>query len=169
MTISDDYPALLRGEESRRAQIVALRCRTFEQALSAGPEELQLQNAPAAILVQGHCHQRALTGMEATLSVLRRIPGAEVVDLDAGCCGMAGSFGYEKQHYEISRLVGEHRLFPKLREAPPEAVVVAPGFSCRLQVEHFTGRMMLPPGQPPVHGRASPPRWQSRSSYSAVG
>lgn len=144
LTIRDDYPALLRGEQSRRAEIVAERCQTFEQALAAGPEELQLHNAQAPILVQGHCHQRALTGMAATMNLLRQIPGAEVVDLDAGCCGMAGSFGYEKRHYEISRLVGEHRLFPALREAP-EAVVAAPGFSCRMQIEHFTGRSAVHP------------------------
>jgi Fe-S oxidoreductase len=77
--------------------------------------------------------------MGALLRLLRRIDGAEVVELDAGCCGLAGSFGYEKEHYEVSRLVGEQRLFPLLRQAGPNDVVVAPGFSCRLQIEHFTG------------------------------
>ena len=100
---------------------------------------------PKRILVQGHCHQRSLVGMGPTLRLLRRIPGAEVIDLDAGCCGMAGSFGYEKEHYEISRLVGEQRLFPALRKADAETVVVAPGFSCRLQIEHFTGRKAIHP------------------------
>ncbi len=80
------------------------------------------------------------------LRLLRRIPGAEVVDLDAGCCGMAGSFGYEAEHYEVSRLVGEQRLFPALLRADPKAEdVVAPGFSCRLQIEHFTGLKALHP------------------------
>ncbi len=73
----------------------------------------------------------------------RRIPGAEVVDLDAGCCGMAGSFGYEKEHYEVSRLVGEQQLFPALRAARPSNVVVASGFSCKMQIEHFCGRDSL--------------------------
>ena len=63
-----------------------------------------------------------------------------MIDLDAGCCGMAGSFGYETEHYEVSRLVGEQRLFPALRAAGPDSVIVAPGFSCRLQIAHFTGR-----------------------------
>ena len=97
--------------------------------------------------MQGHCHQRALVGMGPTLRLLRRIPGAEVVDLDAGCCGMAGSFGYETEHYEVSRLVGEQRLFPAVREAGPETVVVAPGFSCRLQMRHFTGRAAVHPAE----------------------
>jgi Fe-S oxidoreductase len=100
---------------------------------------------PRRILVQGHCHQRALVGMGPTLRLLQRIPGAEVIDLDAGCCGMAGSFGYEKEHYEISRLVGEQRLFPAIRAAAPDDVIVAPGFSCRLQIEHFTGRHAVHP------------------------
>ena len=85
--------------------------------------------------------------MNPLLRLLRRLPGAEVIDLDAGCCGMAGSFGYEKEHYEVSRLVGEQRLFPALRQAGPDAVVVAPGFSCRMQIEHFTGRQALHPAQ----------------------
>ena len=85
--------------------------------------------------------------MAPALRLLRRIPGAEVVDLDAGCCGMAGSFGYEKEHYEVSRLVGEQRLFPAVRQAGPGTVVVAPGFSCRLQIAHFTGRTALHPAQ----------------------
>jgi Fe-S oxidoreductase len=99
------------------------------------------------ILVHGHCHQRALVGMEPTLRLLRRIPGVEVIDLDAGCCGMAGSFGYEKEHYDVSRLVGEQRLFPAVRQAEPETVIVAPGFSCRRQIEHFTGRKAVHPAE----------------------
>ena len=65
--------------------------------------------------MQAHCHQRSLVGTGPMLKLLRRIPGAEVIDLDAGCCGMAGSFGYEAEHYEISRLVGEQRLLPAVR------------------------------------------------------
>ena len=61
------------------------------------------------------------------LRMLRSIPGAEVIDLDAGCCGMAGSFGYEVEHYEVSRLVGEQRLLPAVRRAGPDEVIVAPG------------------------------------------
>jgi FAD/FMN-containing dehydrogenase/Fe-S oxidoreductase len=161
LTIQDDYPALLRGDFQRKAKAVAAGCLTFEQflesLLEAGPPAagiaarsapgLEFQAGPSTILVQGHCHQRSLTGMELTLRLLRRIPGANVVDLDAGCCGMAGSFGYEKEHYEISRAVGEQRLFPALRQAGDHAVVVAPGFSCRRQIEHFTGRMAVHPAQ----------------------
>ena len=83
--------------------------------------------------------------MGPTLQLLRRIPGAEVIDLDAGCCGMAGSFGYEKEHYEISRLVGEQRLFPAIRQADAGHGHRRAGFSCRLQIEHFTGRKAVHP------------------------
>lgn len=79
------------------------------------------------------------------LGMLRALPGAELIDLDAGCCGMAGSFGYETDHYEVSRLVGEHRLLPAVRRADLDDVIVAPGFSCRLQVRHFTGREAIHP------------------------
>jgi FAD/FMN-containing dehydrogenase/Fe-S oxidoreductase len=153
LTIKDDYPALLKAEARGWAEAVADSCLTFEEALESvlseettsadGPLRLGLVKGPRRILVQGHCHQRSLVGMGPILRLLRRVPGAEVVDLDAGCCGMAGSFGYEVEHYEVSRLVGERRLFPALREAGPDAVVVAPGFSCRPQIGHFTGRSAL--------------------------
>jgi Fe-S oxidoreductase len=148
LTIKDDYPALLAGDWRRRAEVVAAACQTFEEFLNSlltNPPPFAA--GPKRILVQGHCHQRSLVGMGPTLALLRRIPGAEVIDLDAGCCGMAGSFGYEKEHYEVSRLVGEQRLFPALRQADPDAVVVAPGFSCRMQIQHFTGRTALHPAQ----------------------
>jgi Fe-S oxidoreductase len=149
LTIKDDYPALLEGEMRQKAQAVAERCITFdefmEKRLTEMTPPLAFQPGPKRILVQGHCHQRSLVGMGPTLKLLRRIPGAEVIDLDAGCCGMAGSFGYEKEHYEVSRLVGEQRLFPALRQADAETAIVAPGFSCRLQIEHFTGRKALHP------------------------
>jgi Fe-S oxidoreductase len=151
LTIKDDYPALLRGEDRKKAEAVAGMCQTFEEFMesrlgTAGPQ-IAFRAGPRRILVHGHCHQRALVGMEPTLRLLRRIPGAEVIDLDAGCCGMAGSFGYEKEHYEISRLVGEQRLFPAVRKADPDTVIVAPGFSCRMQIEHFTGRKALHPAE----------------------
>jgi FAD/FMN-containing dehydrogenase/Fe-S oxidoreductase len=157
LTIKDDYPALLRGAERAQAETVAAACLTFEECLESllaraeneGRAGLAFRAGPKRVLVQGHCHQRSLVGMGALVRLLGRIPGAEVVDLDAGCCGMAGSFGYEREHYEISRQVGEGRLFPALRQAGagPEVAVMAPGFSCRLQIAHFTGRTAEPPAR----------------------
>jgi Fe-S oxidoreductase len=164
LTIKDDYPALLHGEERRRAETVAAQCYTFEEFVESRLAELAgkhpFKAGPKRILVQGHCHQRSLVGMGPVLRLLSLIPGAEVIDLDAGCCGMAGSFGYEKEHYEISRLVGEQRLFPALRKAAAEDVIVAPGFSCRLQIQHFTGRTAVHPAQllaSLLEAQASPP------------
>lgn len=154
LTIKDDYPALLKGELRRQAEVVAAACRTFEELLDELIEPLPNRFYPLAnprrpgaerILLQGHCHQRALVGLTAARRLLERVPGASVVDLDAGCCGMAGSFGYEVEHYEVSRLVGEHRLFPALRRAGPADVIVAPGFSCRLQIAHFCGQQAVHP------------------------
>jgi Fe-S oxidoreductase len=150
LTIRDDYPALLKGNLRSQAEVVAKACLTFEEFLQSllargAGAALGLRPTPRRILVQGHCHQRSLVGVGPMLDLLRLIPGSEVIDLDAGCCGMAGSFGYEVEHYEVSRLVGEQRLLPAVRQAGPEDIVVAPGFSCRLQIQHFTGREAVHP------------------------
>jgi len=150
LTIKDDYPALLKGGLRSQAEIVARACMTFEEFLVSILDDetsprIGWKAGPRRMLVQGHCHQRSLVGVEPMLKLLRLIPGSEVVDLDAGCCGMAGSFGYEAEHYEVSRLVGEQRLLPAVRKAEPEDIVVAPGFSCRLQIQHFTGREAVHP------------------------
>ncbi len=150
LTIRDDYPALLRGELRSQAETVASTCRTFEEYIESvltaeSNVRLEVKTAPRRILMQAHCHQQSLVGVEPMLRALKRIPGSTVINLDAGCCGMAGSFGYEVEHYEVSRLVGEQRLFPALRRAGPEDVIVAPGFSCRLQIRHFTGRKAVHP------------------------
>jgi FAD/FMN-containing dehydrogenase/Fe-S oxidoreductase len=148
LTLKDDYPALLRGTWRAKADIVSAACCTFEEMFEgqeSQPSALNLRGGARRILVQGHCHQRSLVGMNPLLRLLQKIPAAEVVDLDAGCCGMAGSFGYETEHYEISQRVGEHRLFPAIRAAADDTVIVANGFSCRLQVDHFCGRTAIHP------------------------
>ena len=97
---------------------------------------------PQKILLHGHCHQKALVGVKDTQAALAMIRGSEVQLIDSGCCGMAGSFGYE--HYEVSMAIGERVLFKAVRDAPG-AVVIAPGFSCRHQIEHGTGRQARHP------------------------
>jgi Fe-S oxidoreductase len=91
------------------------------------------------ILVHGHCHQKALVGMQPTVDLLSALTRRAVMSVDAGCCGMAGSFGYEREHYSLSERIGERSLFPALRERAGDTVVVTPGFSCRHQIRHFTG------------------------------
>jgi FAD/FMN-containing dehydrogenase/Fe-S oxidoreductase len=150
LTIRDDYPALLRGELRSRALAVADACQTFEEYLEsiltdALHPKFDRRIGPKRIVFQAHCHQRSLVGIGPMLRVLELVPGSTVIDLDAGCCGMAGSFGYEIEHYEVSRLVGEAHLFPALRQTGPDDAIVAPGFSCRLQIRHFTGREAVHP------------------------
>ncbi len=156
LTLKDDYPALLRGELRRMADTVAASCFTFEDFLEQQylVFEKQGRTAPFAqparalhLIVQPHCHQRSLTGTNSLLALLRRIPGATVTDLDAGCCGLAGSFGYEKEHYEVSRQIAELQLVPAIQSSSLESAIVASGFSCRMQIAHCAGRLALHPAQ----------------------
>jgi Fe-S oxidoreductase len=141
--MKDDAPSLLRGDLQKQARVVANACHLFEEF--AAQLDLPLRAGPPKILLHGHCHQKSMGLLPATTVLLSRIPSCSVVDIDAGCCGMAGSFGYEVEHYEVSRLVGDQRLLPALRHANRDAVVVAPGFSCRLQINHFSGREAVHP------------------------
>jgi FAD/FMN-containing dehydrogenase/Fe-S oxidoreductase len=142
--IREDVPALLRGEEQQQALRVAERCVSFEEFLGrpeGRPEgrPLLLGSGPSRILLHGHCHQKSMGGVPAAKALLERIPGTQVVDLDAGCCGMAGSFGYAREHFDVSRQIGERRLLPAARGLTEGEVLVAAGTSCRQQVSDFTG------------------------------
>jgi Fe-S oxidoreductase len=115
--------------------------------MAAKAAALPLRSGPAQILLHGHCHQRSMGLVTPARQLLSAIPGAQVTDLDAGCCGMAGSFGYERSHYEVSRAIGERRLMPAVRERPAGAVVVAAGTSCRHQIHDFAGATAIHPAQ----------------------
>jgi FAD/FMN-containing dehydrogenase/Fe-S oxidoreductase len=91
------------------------------------------------ILYHAHCHQKALVGSADAVALLRRAFGDRAAEINSGCCGMAGAFGHEMEHYEVARAVGEQRLFPAIRNDPDAAVAVS-GFSCRHQIEHHTDR-----------------------------
>ncbi len=142
--VRDDHPHLLRGEMESQSRSVANACMLFDEwaaarltaAGAAAPHNRR--SGPPQVLLHTHCHHRSLVGTEAALRALSAL-GAAVVDLDAGCCGMAGSFGYEREHYDVSRAVGERRLFPAVRDRAAQSVVVAAGFSCRHQIAHFAG------------------------------
>lgn len=144
-SLTDDLPDLIDDEAlgARVSAQVKMIDVFLEEALAVGLCQLPWRDEstkPMQILVHGHCHQKALYGTSATLGLLGRIPGAQVELIDAGCCGMAGSFGYEKEHYELSMKIGEDRLFPALRRAPAQARIVASGFSCRHQIYDGVGR-----------------------------
>jgi len=141
--VKEDAPSLLRGEEQKRARVVAEACLLFEEF--AAQLDLELRPGPSRILLHGHCHQKSMGLLPATISLLSRIPSAQVTDLDAGCCGMAGSFGYAREHYEISRDIAKRRLLPVAQAMKPGEVLVAPGTSCRHQVSELAGVAAIHP------------------------
>ena len=143
--IREDVPALLRGEARRRADVVARSAVLFEEFVAARTSTLALKAGPKTLLLHGHCHQKSMSLLAPAKALLSSIPDTTVVDLDAGCCGMAGSFGYAREHYEVSRAIGERTLFPAIRNKPAGAVVVAGGTSCRHQIADFTGETAIHP------------------------
>lgn len=98
-----------------------------------------LAPALAPALLHGHCHQKALYGTDAMKTLLRELGGMDLEEIDSGCCGMAGSFGYEKEHYDLSMQVAEDRLFPAIRKKSAKTALIAPGFSCRHQISDGLG------------------------------
>ncbi len=141
LTLKEDYPDLLPGEDS---QTVAKQCMTVDeflyQLVKAGSLTFPTGPSNVRMLLHGHCHQKSLIGVAPTVAVLRAIPGAKVETINAGCCGMAGSFGYEKEHYEISKTIYQQRLGPAVQKAKPNDIIVADGMSCRQQIAHFSPR-----------------------------
>ena len=143
--VREDAPALLRGDARRKAEAVARASVLFEEFLVSRAERLPLQAGPKTILLHGHCHQKSMGLVAPARTLLARVPTATVVDLDAGCCGMAGSFGYAHGHYDVSRAIGERKLFPAIRSKPEDSVVVAAGTSCRHQIHDFTDETAVHP------------------------
>jgi len=105
-------------------------------------EDFQFTNPPQnqKVVFHGHCHQKALVGTTSAMEVLKTIPGLEPVEIKSGCCGMAGSFGFYKDHFDISMQIGENTLFPAIREENDDVIVVSEGVSCRQQIEQGTQR-----------------------------
>ena len=145
LTLRDELPLILPGDESASLADASLLFDEFllreaeagRAGLDLGPVEAQ------TALVHTHCHQKALGREGATEEVLRQIPGLEVHTLSSGCCGMAGAFGYEAEHYDISMAMGELDLLPAVRDAPPDTWLVAAGVSCRHQIDHGAQRSSL--------------------------
>ncbi|QBI21488.1 FAD-binding oxidoreductase [Egibacter rhizosphaerae] len=175
LTLGEEHPSLLRGSDggggggdrnsdrnsdrdgdghsdrdgdAARAEVVGGQSRLVDEllaeALADGDLTIDPRRSPERILYHGHCHQKALVGTRASEALLSTL--SEHLDvLDAGCCGMAGSFGFEAEHYDLSLTIGEQRLFPAVRAAGPEAAIAANGVSCRQQIAHGTGRTALHP------------------------
>jgi FAD/FMN-containing dehydrogenase/Fe-S oxidoreductase len=147
--VVSDIPLLLRGNAQQQAQQVATACLTFEQWFvsqqETKPDSLQFREEPTEVLLHGHCHEKSLIGMQPSINLFSAVPNCNVTEIDSGCCGMAGSFGYERNHYEISQAVAESRLVPAIQSRPAKSSVIASGFSCRHQIKHFTNVNAMSP------------------------
>jgi FAD/FMN-containing dehydrogenase/Fe-S oxidoreductase len=146
LTIRDEWVDLLRTDEARA---VAAQSALLEQFLlreRARGLNLRWAAHGRQALLHGHCHQKAMVGTAPTVGVLKWA-GYKVSEVDSGCCGMAGSFGFEREHYDISVELGNRRLAPAVKAAPATTEVVAPGISCRQQIQHLAGRRAKHPAE----------------------
>ncbi len=124
---------------SDKAKKLSESCMSFDRFLEERIAEIPFKKMPCTIKLHGHCHQKAMEGTHSAINVLSAIPGADAVEIPSGCCGMAGSFGYEKEHYELSMKIGRLKLFQAVKESKKNTFVVASGTSCRAQILHGTG------------------------------
>ncbi len=148
LTLRDEL--LMLVPDDPRGPAIAKNAFLFEEFIAKLVEEgeldLKFKQATEKVLLHGHCQQKALAGTATSKQTLGAA-GCEVDEVDSGCCGMAGSFGYEAEHYDISQAMGERRLLPAVRAADEKTTIVAAGVSCRQQIKHGTGRQALHPAE----------------------
>ncbi|MGH8707889.1 MAG: (Fe-S)-binding protein, partial [Burkholderiales bacterium] len=141
-TLRDEYTVLLPEAKALASRALMLEEFLVQEA-NAGRLEVKFKPLEQEALLHGHCHQKAFAAMGAVESALRLVPGLKVSTIESSCCGMAGSFGYEAEHYEVSMKMGELALLPAVRNAGDDALIVADGTSCRHQIADGTGRQAL--------------------------
>lgn len=149
LTFRDEYPDLVPAEWRQTAKDLGSNCLLYDEFLCQEMEAGRISKEDfladeVEIWLHGHCHQKALVGIEPTVRMFSLLRGAKLNVIPSGCCGMAGSFGYEKEHYQTSLAIGEMVLFPAIRRAVEKSgivpmVVAAPGTSCRQQIKDGTG------------------------------
>ncbi len=141
LTFRDEYSYLLPEDEY--AKTLADNSYLLEEFLYSlhikKKLDIKWKNEGPEVLYHGHCHERSMIGDNTALELLA-MSGCKAEPSGAGCCGMAGGFGYESEHYSVSRAIGEDRLFPKVKDTAYDTIVAVSGFSCSHQIEHFTGR-----------------------------
>ena len=141
LTFRDEYPELVRDERAKKVADNSFMIDEFLVKLQEeGKLNLNLGNLEKNVLFQAHCHQKADMGTATSMAALRLASGYQVELINAGCCGMAGSFGYEKEHYDLSMKIGEESLFPAIRAKDENWEIAVMGVSCRQQVADGTGR-----------------------------
>jgi len=139
LTFVDEYPQLVRSAAAKSLASHVFTIESFlRRLLDDDPHALRFRDGPGALLYHGHCHQKALIGTSDAMALLHRAFGDRAAEINSGCCGMAGAFGHEVEHYDVATAVGEQRLFPAVR-GRGEAAIAVSGFSCRHQIEHHTG------------------------------
>jgi len=147
LTLRDEYPEFIRTSAAKK---VAENSFLLEEFVMRESKEGRLTLARTGggkqALLHGHCHQRALVGTAPTIAMLKAA-GYDVSEVDSGCCGMAGSFGFEKEHYDLSTKIGNRRLAPAVKSAGLDIEIVAPGISCRQQIEHLAQRQAMHPAE----------------------
>lgn len=150
LTFRDEYPELVDEELKSDARTLSGSCLMIDEFIAAEMETGNIRKEHFTseglnIKLHGHCHQKALASTAPTKAMLSFPENYNVEEIPSGCCGMAGSFGYEREHYEVSMKVGELVLFPALRTTPADTVIAAPGTSCRHQISDGTGRRSYHP------------------------
>ncbi|TSA26099.1 MAG: FAD-binding oxidoreductase [Bacteroidetes bacterium] len=148
----DEYPDLVRNEFQSAARELSEHTLLYDeflvQEIEAGRiSSAQFTSRPATVKLHGHCHQKALGSVQPSIKMLSLPENYTVEEIPSGCCGMAGAFGYEKEHYEVSMKVGELVLFPEIRKTSEEVIIAAPGTSCRHQIMDGTGRKAYHPAE----------------------
>ncbi len=145
LSFRDEYPDLVKADMKERAEKLAQNTFLIDEFLAkemdAGRISKEIfSNKPLKIILHGHCHQKALASTESTKRILSFPENYCVEEIPSGCCGMAGGFGYEKEHYDLSMKIGELILFPEVRKSDTETIIAVPGTSCRQQIKDGTGR-----------------------------
>jgi FAD/FMN-containing dehydrogenase/Fe-S oxidoreductase len=143
LTFRDELPALFPGDP--RAAKLARSSMLFDEFVAREAPALPLPALRGPVLLHGHCHQKAIAGLDSEVAILKRISGLELQLPDSGCCGMAGGFGYDAEHFEVSRAIGERVLLPAVRASDPQTIIISDGFSCRSQIAQ------LCPGRKAMH------------------
>jgi FAD/FMN-containing dehydrogenase/Fe-S oxidoreductase len=138
LSLRDELTVMTPG-----AHLLSSHALLFEEFIAQKPGSLRLKPLEQKVMLHGHCHQKALGAMPAVEAALKLIPGLRLQTIESSCCGMAGSFGYEAEHYEVSMKMGEASLLPAVRAAASETLVVADGTSCRQQIAHGARRHAL--------------------------
>jgi Fe-S oxidoreductase len=152
LTLRDEYLDLVPASQKKEASQLAAHTYLFDEWFAREIDRGNIKKdsfteAKKLIKLHGHCHQKALSSLTFTKKALSLPANYEVHLIPSGCCGMAGSFGYEKEHYEVSMQIGELVLFPTVRKQPQEVIIAAPGTSCRHQIKDGTGRKALHPAE----------------------